>query len=248
MHRFFSPNTDLRQNIISITEQTEIHHLRTVLRLKEGDKVRVFNGRGQEASGPILSCRKDLIEVKTESLESRTGDEKPRIILACAIPKKAKFETIIEKCTELGVTEIIPLMTKRTEVKYEGAKAATKAKRFQAVAVNAAKQCKRRTIPHIHPVTKFTDAVEQMDTRHAAFIPCLGEKRVQFADALHSAYNSSAVVFFIGPEGDFTAEEVALAKKQGCVPVSLGPTVLKVDTAAISVVASINLLRSRFNT
>ena len=167
-----------------------------------------------------------------------------RVILACAIPKKAKFEFIVEKCTELGVDEIIPMCTKRTEFRGDDERVGKKANRYKTVAVNAAKQSKRSTIPTIHPVTKFDEVLSNFPPNTVSFIPCLIPDAKNLIETFKINTETQNVIFFIGPEGDFTPDEIAKAIKAGCVPVSLGATVLKVDTASICVVALTNLLLS----
>jgi len=226
-----------------ISDQQEIHHLLDVLRLKEEDLICIFNGRGQEAACRITKLSRKIVETKMISLKKNKPKKKASIILACAIPKKAKFELVIEKCTELGVDEIIPLKTKRTEVHLNKEKAQKKSLRYQTVAINAVKQSKRVTVPRIHPVTKFEDLINSFGQEDIVFLPCLTGKRIP----LHKAFPSliadkKRIIFLIGPEGDFTPQEIDLAVQSRCIPVSLGNTVLKVDTAAISVVAMANLL------
>jgi len=238
MHRFFLPNIDFKKTKISIVDQSEIHHLKNVLRMKTGQEISIFNGNGQEGIAKIISVNTDRIEIKIEEV-LKVKENKFSISLACAIPKKSKFESIIEKTTELGVDEIIPLRTKRTEVVYTKEKLIKKTERFRTVAVNAAKQCKRSTIPTIHPVTDFSDLISGLKD-NVAFIPCLEGKRKNIHNALKDIKPNKKILFIIGPEGDFTPEEINLAKKAGCIPLSLGDTVLKVDTAAISVVAFSN--------
>ncbi|MFH1360148.1 MAG: RsmE family RNA methyltransferase [Candidatus Omnitrophota bacterium] len=237
MHRFFAKNFDKRSQSIRITDPSEIHHIKDVLRLSKGHSVMVFDGKGQEAECEILKVENTCITLDVKKFTESKTRTTP-IILACALPKKAKFETIIEKCTELGVSEIIPLETKRTEVTLKGERAQQKLKRYQTVALNAAKQSQRKTVPVIRPITLFKDALNLITPKDASFIPCLTQTRKSIAHIRnHIANTSGQIIFFIGPEGDFTKEEVSLAIQKGCLPISLGPTTLKVDTAAICVVA-----------
>ena len=161
----------------------------------------------------------------------------PVIILACAIPKKSKFEWIIEKAAELGVDEIIPLKTKRTEVDLKGNRLAKKISRYHDAAVNAAKQSRRLRVPIIHPVTDFTSAMKLLSGGTTVFIPSLSGERKNILEAFKAVPSPSRVAFLIGPEGDFTPQEYDLARARGCISVSLGKTVLKVETAALVAVA-----------
>ena len=103
MHRFFSPQSNLNSSQITITDSSEIHHMRDVLRLKEGDTVAIFDGSGKEALGKIFRSKKNEIVIAINSVKDLKPSRNVRVILACAIPKKAKFEFIVEKCTEFGV-------------------------------------------------------------------------------------------------------------------------------------------------
>ncbi|HOW36257.1 MAG TPA: RsmE family RNA methyltransferase [Candidatus Omnitrophota bacterium] len=239
MHRFFCPQAKFDSGVAEITDKKEIHHLRDVLRLKVGDAVVIFDGKGGEADAEILSNREDLVALKINHIRGETP-KALSILLACAIPKKSKFETIIEKCTELGVDEIIPLITQRTEVRLTPERALSKISRFQSIAVNAAKQSCRKTVPIIHPAMSIKEVTEKFSSEDTIlFIPCLTGTRTDLKSAMQKvSKRHKQILFLIGPEGDFTPEEVSLAVKQDCLPVSLGKTVLKVDTAAITVVAT----------
>lgn len=238
MHRFYCQNADFTRTTIIITDKNELHHIRDVLRLKAGQELAIFNGRNQEALAVITSINATEVKASIQSVKEKSEGSRTKIILACAVPKKAKFEFIIEKCTELGADEIIPLKTKRTEVVFAKDKLAPKQARFQKVAVNAAKQSGRSGVPQIHPMTPLTEVLKlgaQEGTM--ALIPSLNDRSEHIRDVLMSRPRPKAVVVLIGPEGDFTPDEVKLSIEQGCVPVSLGATVLKVDTAAVSSIA-----------
>ena len=239
MHRFFTSQTTLaQQTTISLTDPDEVHHLKCVLRLKSGDEVHLFNENGQEATAHIQ--RLDAKSVTLAIVECRTmaPTKSPQIILACAIPKKAKFESIIEKTTELGVTQIIPLLTARTEVRIKGEEARRKADRYRKVAINAAKQCQRNSIPIIDPPTTFDDVLKKFLTGETLIlIPCLCKERSPMTAIFRRAITKPRILILIGPEGDFTEAEISKALAAGAIPVSLGETVLKVDTAAMSAVA-----------
>lgn len=241
MHRFFSLNANLHDKVITVSDKDEVHHMSHVLRMKQGDPVAIFNGSGEEAFGRILKFKNRQVDITIDSLCKMKHTKRTPILLACAIPKKAKFEFIIEKATELGVDEIIPMKTQRTEVLFDKERAERKTSRYQKKAINAAKQSQRPTVPVIHPVTDFSKVIHQLGRQTSAFIPCLTGKREDLPQALQNKKNHKKIIFLIGPEGDFTPQELSLAIDAGCIPVSLGPNILKVDTAAISVMALANL-------
>jgi len=148
---------------------------------------------------------------------------------------------IIEKATELDVDEIIPMITNRTEVKLTDSRQAKKQLRYQTIAINAAKQSKRTIVPVIHPVTDFSSALDQLTKTTIAIIPSLVDSPENLLNAFEKIRSPEAVSILIGPEGDFTPEEYAQAQHKGCIPVTLGKTILKVETAAICSLSCANL-------
>lgn len=235
MHRFYCPNTDFSPTKISIINPAEIHHLRHVLRLSPGEKIGIFNGQGEEITGSIESV--SAMEVRVAVLERRIkGRTDIFITLACAVPKKAKFEWIIEKCTELGVDEIIPMRTARTEVVLNKERMERKNSRYQSVAVNAAKQSARTTVPIVHAQRPFKDVLAMFAGPSLKIIFALYGQRQVLREVLSGAKNPGRIVYLVGPEGDFTSQEVEAACSAGFLPVTLGQTTLKVDTAAITAV------------
>jgi len=237
MYRFYAGSLDLNQSTVEITDKDEIRHISTVLRMKKGDSVLIFNDRRQEGKGTILSVRPEKISLRMEDIHEIDDTGTADVLLACAIPKKTKFEWIIEKCTELGVKAIIPLLTARTEVKLKGERAAKKHQRYQTVAKNAAKQSGRTSLPEIYPLTGFSDAVSAAKEKgYTILIPHLHDRRNPLKDVVESLKTKKAAIF-IGPEGDFTPAEVERALAAKAIPVSLGKNVLKVETAAITCAA-----------
>jgi len=241
MYRFYCPEADFSKSPVVITDTHEIHHIKDVLRLKKGSLVQIFNAKSEQADAVIEQVNEAAVLVHVKTVQKSEGT-KAKIILACAPPKKGKFEFIIEKCTELGVDEIIPLKTKRTEVVFKDDQWPGKLKRFEAVAVNAAKQSKRTKVPHIYPMTSLPQVLKTLDPDAVHLFPSLHNHSKHIADVLLKAGKQKPVTIFIGPEGDFTPDELDSAVKHGCVPVSLGESVLKVETAAIVTVALVKFL------
>ena len=236
MHRFYFPHSDFSSPDITLTDPEEIHHLQDVLRLKKGAAVSLFNGHGDEAQGVIASVGRVKIVVAIQSVAHLTRP-RPGILLACSLPKKSKFEWIVEKATELGVAEIIPLQTERTEIILKGEKEAKKIARFEQVAVSACKQSQNPFLPEIHGAMDLFEAVDFLMNQAVVLMPSLQGERKPLVPILSHLAGQRPIAFLIGPEGDFTDEEYAYAHTQGCVPITLGPTILKVETAAITVVA-----------
>lgn len=243
MHRFFCPHGNLEQEIISITDSKEIHHLQNVLRLKFKEQIRLFDGRDKEIVGTIVSINSSKVEIRKDYVLPKTQERAIDVVLACAIPKRAKFEFIIEKCTELGVDEIIPLKTDRTEIALKSERLEKKIDRYRTVAINAAKQSGRVQVPRILPITTISEILKNTDPQSLRFIASLSDSRENLFKSFQkiNLKDFKRMVFFIGPEGDFTKGEIARALESGCIPISLGSNVLKVDTAALSVVSFASL-------
>ena len=236
MHRTYIKDADLSKKNIRITDSNEVHHIAHVMRLGVGGSINVFNAAGDMASVVISGIEDNIIIGEIKSVE-RMVVNGARIVLACAIPKRVKFEEIIEKATELGVDEIIPLKTARSEVFIKDDKAAVKESRFMKVAVAAAKQSGRGQVPVIKPMMPLKEALSVFSSDAVKLFPSLHGHPTHIREEIARVSRQGKVVIFIGPEGDFTPQEVDMAVKAGCVPVSLGQTVLRVDTAAISSVA-----------
>jgi 16S rRNA (uracil1498-N3)-methyltransferase len=241
MYRFYCPDADFSKSSVVITDSHEIHHIKDVLRLKVGSSVQIFNARSEQADAVIQQVNDIAVHVNIVTVKA-SKPESGKIVLACAPPKKGKFEFIIEKCTELGVDEIIPLKTKRTEVIFVPEKWPAKAAHFEAVAVNAVKQSKGTRVPCIYPMTSLSRVLQALEPKGVHLFPSLHNHPKLISEALVKIDKQQPVTIFIGPEGDFTPDELALAVKHGCVPVSLGDTVLKVETAAIAAVAVVKFL------
>lgn len=240
--RIYCPAEIIGKETIVISAKNEIRHMRTVLRLKHGDMVEVFDGKEAEYKCKIKSLSKEKAELVILGKKQTLSSGPLRLTLACAIPKKAKMDFIVEKATELGVDTIIPLHTHRTIVELSGERAEHKVRRWQAIAQEASKQCGRIRLPQILPVSEFEDVVKKAKTYDLAIIFYVGAKVKTLREAF-SGKKAHSVIVFIGPEGDFSEEEIRLSKQYGCAEASLGALTLKVDTAALASVAFLRLSR-----
>ncbi len=239
MHRFYCAALLQQQEPLVIDDPDEVHHIARVLRLRPGDAVELINGQGALGAARIIGISKQHIQVELLE-EVRSFLPSPvKIILACALPKRSKFEDIIEKCTQLGVDEIVPLVTKRTEIVPSKEAVLRMGIRFNKVALSASKQCQRLWFPVVYPAMALETAVDLFAKEsNALYFPWLEGKRTLLKEALDRREpRPGAVVFFIGPEGDFSPEEADYTIRKGAVPVSLGETVLRVETAAVAVIS-----------
>jgi len=241
MHRSYCPQINSDKTIL-ISDPNEVHHIKNVLRLKKGAPLQLFDGKNGEGEGRISIINNTECRVSIDSWSTLSSKTNMYLVLACAIPKKSKFETIIEKATELSVNEIIPMHTQRTQVHLKGERLIKKKLRFETVALNAAKQCQRCDLPMIHSVTPFKNVIDLLSKDATLIMPGLTKKRKRLLDML--PVKQSKIVILIGPEGDFTAQEYDYARKNKALIVSLGEHVLKVETAALATVSTIQLYYS----
>ncbi|MFH1411498.1 MAG: 16S rRNA (uracil(1498)-N(3))-methyltransferase [Candidatus Omnitrophota bacterium] len=240
MSRFYVPKECVKDGNI-LVEGDEARHILKVMRLKEGDGVVVFDGTGCEYSGFI----KDADERNNRAIVEIVKEERPpkeaaaEIILAQAIPKRKKMDWIIEKATELGVSRIIPMISERTIVRpNDQRKMDDKAERWRKIAREASKQCGRTDVPRIEDLTLYGQVTAHMDEYDLALMACLEEDRVSLKSAIKNI-KSGKIIVFIGPEGDFTREELVMADKDNCRFISLGKRVLKSDTAGLFVLSAL---------
>lgn len=238
MSRFYVPPENVNDNLIFIDGQ-EAKHILNVMRLAEGDKVIVFDGTGKEYTGFIKDTKSKALTVEVISVVVPKNESIPKITLAQAIPKKAKMDYIVEKATELGVNTIIPILSERTIVKFEKEKENAKTIRWKKIANAAAKQCGRSDVPTVEDVEKFYNVIDRIDKYDLSLMACLMEGTISFKEALSNFKNGNIIVF-IGPEGDFTPEEIEMAKETSCKFISLGKRVLKSDTAGIYALSVLN--------
>jgi len=241
MHRFFCPAPPISGNKIIINDKEKIHHLRDVLRLKPGEKVVLFDGKGSEYITEIekLSPQSILLKIKDRYMCQTT--KKFRLTIACAIPKKSKMDDIIDKLTQLGVDRITPLETERVIIKLNRHKEGLRHERWKRIAISAAQQSQRNTAPIIEPIRDIKEVLSASGDFDLKLIPTLTGERKALREAFLASKPKNVLVL-IGPEGDFTDEEVDLAKESGCLAVSLGDFVLRVETAAVAVAGFIRLL------
>jgi 16S rRNA (uracil1498-N3)-methyltransferase len=229
MHRFY-----LKDFERSVLDAEEAHHAVHVLRLKAGTTLNVFDGRGHEAQASISQVSNQAVYL-TILQRSSTPPLRCRITLGQAIPKKS-MELVVEKATELGVTSIVPLMSERTIVQLDDD--SKKLGRWREIALEACKQCGNNWLPEIQPpqkAAKFLAAPGDFDLKLIGSLqPDAKPLKAILADApTLPRPDAPSVLLLIGPEGDFTPAELNLAKSAGCLPLSLGPLVLRAETAAL---------------
>ncbi len=237
MHRFYLPPAEWNPGALRLIG-SEAHHARNVLRMEPGDKAVVFNGRGREITAEITAASGR--EIALQKLhEASTPPLRCRITLGQAIPKGKNMDLIVQKAVEIGAAEIVPILSDRTVVRLDREEASQKQAKWHSVAIEAAKQCGQNWLSEVlAPCT----LAQFLSERHAFDLQLIGSLQSDalrlkqiLADysAAHHGGPPASVLMLIGPEGDFTPAELNLARNHGCRPITLGPIILRVETAAI---------------
>ena len=234
---------DVTSNEIKISGQ-DARHLAYALRAKRGDRITAVDGSGNCAVIELIDFDRETIKAQRVG-EVRKVIGGGKIILADCLPKQNRFETIIEKATELGVDKIQPLISERTIARPGGVREKNKIERWQKIAKEAASQCARDTIPEISDVRKLDDWLKEISPLDSnwLFLFCWEMEKETTVREVLSHCDKENIIVLIGPEGGFSEREVSAIKSAGGVSASLGERILKTDTAAISVLAMINYER-----
>jgi 16S rRNA (uracil1498-N3)-methyltransferase len=214
----------------------ESHHLVAVNRARCGDPVIAFDGRGTEWACTLLTDSKNAATLAVRDTR-RAPPLSHTITLAQALPKGPGFDGILRKATEIGAAKIVPLLSSRTQVHLDGGRQDKKSEKWRTAALEAAKQCGNPWLPEIAPLQSLAAFLEEPGEHDLKLIASLhdGARPLKpiFADAsVRLGRPPRRVLWLIGPEGDFTSEEVAAALRAGFIPATLGPLVLRCETAA----------------
>ena len=215
----------------------DVRHIGAVLRMKAGDELLLCDGKGTEYSVAILHV--DRTEIKTE-IKNTTRREPayPRVTLGQGLPKSDKMDWIVQKATELGVANIVPLVTERTIVKVRDEE--KRISRWQKIAREAAMQSNRADIPAIGPIVPFNDFLRTPNSEPGTLLLFPWEEGTKpIKDVLRGSQGIKHIIVLIGPEGGFSTAEAELATSRGFHPVSLGPNILRTETAAVAVLSMI---------
>ncbi|MBR4413179.1 MAG: 16S rRNA (uracil(1498)-N(3))-methyltransferase [Lachnospiraceae bacterium] len=243
MYHFFVDKSNIIDKTI-IIEGQDFNHIKNVLRMREGEEISVGNGEDEnEYRCAIESFEEDRVICKLLFIKEANVELPSKVILYQCLPKADKMEMIIQKCVELGVSEIIPVASKRCVVKLDDKKASSKISRWQAIAEAAGKQSKRAYVPLIGQVMKFSDAVKDADRADIKIIPYeLSEGMDDTKKVFENIKPGQTVAIFIGPEGGFDESEIDEAVKSGITPISLGKRILRTETAGMTVLAWIGFV------
>lgn len=243
MRRFHLPPAACGADRLELPEP-EARHAAQVLRVRPGEAVAVLDGAGR-----VLTCvvaavarRTVRLEVCARTTHPRTG---PALTLFQAVAKTRYMEPIVQKATELGVARLVPVLTEHSVPRFSPADAAARAARWREIAIEAMKQCGTPWLPDIPPPAPLAEVLAHAEGFDLALVAALAPGAAPARSVLELCRArlraaSARVAVWVGPEGDFTSAELAAITRAGAQPVSLGPRVLRCDTAALWCLAVLN--------
>ncbi len=236
MPRFFVDKEQIFDNYISIIGD-DVKHIKKVLRLREGEEIEVCDGCGEDFECKIESLSDDVVRAEILKRYPNTAEAPIELCVYQGMPKNDKMDYIVQKCVELGVCRIVPVITKRAvSIPRDTEK---KTARWQRISDEAAKQCGRGILPKVENTMNFADAIKAMSDEDAlSLMPYECEKEGSLSAILGST-DKKKINVFIGPEGGFDETEVEKAKCAGIHTVTLGPRILRTETAPLAVCSAI---------
>jgi 16S rRNA (uracil1498-N3)-methyltransferase len=249
--RIFIPPESIAEKTGIAVQPEKSHHLIAVMRCRKGDALTVIDGRGKSYSARISDIRKKTVFVDIQNETGNDTESAVRTILCLGVLKGEKMDFVIQKATELGVSEIMPFISERCQVRET-----RKSQRWRKIAEEAAEQCGRSVIPEIEEPRPFAGIFETAAVSHAAArlifwegggqLPDEAIERSDFADdAAEDGIEKTALVLCIGPEGGFSSAEIASAEASGFIRSSLGKRTLRAETAAIAAITLMQFLAEK---
>jgi 16S rRNA (uracil1498-N3)-methyltransferase len=243
MHRFYLPPEHCAGAALRLAGR-EAHHALRVLRLKYGELVAVLDGIGNEFLCTVENCSRDAVTLSV-SLKNFTPSPPCPVTLLVAVPKGKIIEDIIQKAVELGAHRIVPLLTERVATHLDTEAAADKRGKWQQVAIEAIKQCGALWLPKIETPVEVGQFLARPEKFELSLVGSLQTERRHPRECFHEfqtrhGRRPQSAALWIGPEGDFTPEELKAIEASGALPITLGPLTLRVETAAIYCLSILN--------
>jgi 16S rRNA (uracil1498-N3)-methyltransferase len=221
---FYLPSYDPAQEII-VLEEDSSRHIAQVLRMKTGEQLQLTDGKGNLLKAEIVEENKKNCKVRILNAEHKPQNGRKITIAISLLKNLSRFEWFLEKATEIGVTEIIPLICERTENKR------FRSDRMKTILISAMLQSQQTWLPVLQEPVDFNKAIQGFDQQQKFIAHCMEEEKRNLGDLINNDLASSVIL--IGPEGDFTKPEVESALENHFIPVALGETRLRTETAGI---------------
>ncbi|MFU0799704.1 MAG: 16S rRNA (uracil(1498)-N(3))-methyltransferase [Xylanivirga thermophila] len=237
MNRFFIDPCNIDDGTVHINGE-DVKHMTKVLRLKQDDPVELCDGMGNDYLARIIYIGKHEVKAEIEDRSISQGEPKIKVSLYQGIPKGDKMDTIVQKSVELGVYEIIPVVTSRTVIKIRDEEHGnTKVKRWQKISREAAQQSKRGIIPTVHMPISIEEALD-LSKHDLKVMLWEDERKISFKSLIEAGKQSASMAFFVGPEGGLALEEVDMAIQYGWDVAGLGPRILRTETAGMALLSA----------
>lgn len=232
MHRFFVSGDIIKAGRVTLTGD-QAHQIRNVLRMAAGDWIVVLDNEGWEYEVVLQEVGGKEIRGQVRQRRAAGGEPRTQITLYQSLLQRDKFEWVLQKCTEVGVTRFVPLVTRRSLVRDTAVKA-SKLARWRRILTEAAEQSRRGRIPELMPALKMPQALAGLDAFDCVLLAWAGGEGQGIGPTLaQNVSPPTSVALFIGPEGGFVEEEVADGRQHGAIPISLGRRILRTETAAV---------------
>lgn len=239
IHTFAAPE-ELQRELCELSPESS-HHLARVLRVQVGQEVSVFDGRGRGADAEVESVSKKCVVLRILKRWQREP-HRVNITLVQSLPKGAKLDLILQKAVELGCSKIIPLQTQNAIVKLKATDAGQKRERWEKIILNAAEQCGTCWLPEVAPVCTVNELLPELGEYDLVLIGALDDDTRPLKTVLREADERGIkrVAVLIGPEGDFTPEEMSSFREAGATGVTFGPQILRTETAALYALSALS--------
>lgn len=232
MHKFFVQEGNIEKPYVYINGD-DVSHISKVLRLKKNDSIQVCNCSGIEYICSIMQIEKGRITCIINSEFENNTEPDVHVTLFQGLPKAAKMDYIIQKCVEAGIYKIQPVITNRVVLDLEGKDLKGKMERWNRISLEAAKQSNRGIVPLVLKPVAFDTALDTAGTMDLSIIPYEDEETTDIKDVFKKHAGIKNAGIFIGPEGGFDKEEIEKCRERNIIPVTLGPRILRTETAGL---------------
>lgn len=216
----------------------DVRHIRKVLRLRIGDVITVTDPAGEAGAAKITGFTEDGVLLALQEIVPEKKESPIRVFLAQGLPKSDKMDYIVQKTVELGIAGIYPLAAEHSVVQYSEAKGQARTERWQRIATEAAKQCGRSMVPTVNPMQSLQEILNHHASDSTVIMLYEGECSFGLKEALVGRPDERYVLL-VGPEGGFSRDEVTLAREHGVHIVTMGPRILRTETAAVAAVTAV---------
>jgi len=238
MHRFFIPPKSIQGNRV-VLRGTLVHQIRDVLRMKPGDQLILLDNSGLAHQTELVTIDRETVRARVIEKWKLETEPSARITLYQGLLKGQKFDWVLQKGTEIGICAFVPVLAARCIVGSLNDVSATRTERWERIVIEAAEQAGRAALPHLHHPMLFAHAIETAGRSGLSLIPWEEERERNLREVLQDIPKSKELNLFIGPEGGFAEEEIIAARNRGIVPVSLGPRILRAETAGLAAASAI---------